>query len=100
METIEMCLSTIKKEIEARDKKIARLQKENAELKETIQVLNAVPKRYSVEEIAKLYNVSKASIYKAIKNKVIQADTFLTSAGASKGRLFVRDSELEKLFKL
>lgn len=99
MSAFDEALATIRLEGEAKDKKIAALEKENRELKETIEAIRGKPKFYTVADIAKMLSCSKTTIYRAIDSGIIRAGYLSGIESSQNSRKLIPESELAKLVR-
>lgn len=99
MGAFDEALVTIRLEGEAKDKKIALLEKENRELKEAIEVIQKMPKFYTVADIAKMLSCSKTTIYRAIDSGIIRAGYLSGIESSQNSRKLIPENELAKLIR-
>lgn len=99
MGAFDEALATIRLEGEAKDRRIAKLEKENRELKEAIEIIQKRPKFYTVSDIAEILSCSKETVYRAIRSGVIRAGEVSGIEGSLNSRKLIPESELTKLVR-
>lgn len=99
MNAADVAIAMIKAEFEAKDKLIADLQKQLKEKDEMISTLKSLPKKYTIEEVAKEYKCSRQTIYRAIQNGVVKAEALSGLEYSRNSRKYIPATELPNLFK-
>ena len=66
---------------------------------EIISTLKSLTKKYTIEKIAKEYDCSKQTIYRAIQNGIVEAEALSGQEYSRNSRKYIPATELPKLFR-